>query len=1336
MAAHQNVIDLGFDVDAITAEKKQVLDLFIDLFGKLQEYDGTKINPLGGGGLTDLKKSITDGAKAMSEYQEIATKYNQTITEQAQRQAASRRALTELTAEQKAAAKIQDDLTSTNAKIAAASSDAAKQLAQQKIQLQQLNAENKNAAKDALGLVSAYDKLDAEQKAAAKSAAEIGIAMGTDSQEYKTAAAAANTLNDKLKELDGDTGKFGRHVGNYSGAFQDAFNVLKDQLAATKTELGDLENKGQSVVNNLSKGNPIGFDPNRFKGDITSFAKTGGGNAFVAPADAGAYQELSNRAVLLEKNIERLSVGFRTTRQESRAFQEAATEVGLALGKDSEEFLVFDKAIGHTQNAINDIKAASKFQATDAKFITGLANAASTLAGGFGAAQAAESLFAGEDEDTQKQLAKFQQLLVLINGLQAVANGLQVESGGVQLLLAARTSLVNAAKATQLLLTTRAIQVIEAETAATAVNAETKELAVGATGEQTAAEELQTAATVQNTEALAANSAASGVAKGATTSLTTSFVAGGIATLAIAAGVALALLTAKLLGYSQQTGITLKQQKDIIDATKELNDALEGQAKILDELDVSQKNYYTSLISNAQDAGASQYALLLAQERFDKAQADNAKAEIDRLGATDAAYSKAANSIQILRNQQEGYINVILDLNKIPEKDQTSAQKTQIQVAKNNLEINKSQLDNATTTFEQMKTAREKFKEFSQKADSDETKFNKLSVDEQLDVVEKTETLRANLVKARNTIILSDEASTLQQRLTAIKSNLKQENDILAAQSQKINNNPSNFINGLLTPQAQQQLNALNEQRKEIALKGAKDISDVQRSYYERDRNADLASFRSQTEQKIKLAQDLQQGKQNNPDPFSKPTPISLSDRLSGLSQEYEARRNLLNAELKVELDKEGQTEQEKLALYEKYGADIADLGREFKQTYLNLEKEAQERSIAEWQLYYDHRKNQINENETSQIVQLNAAAENGLVRIRQYARQRQKIEDEAATARAQAAVQNAYVVVNSTKAGTKERADAEGQLTETVKNLSDTVKQKTDNTTTAQRDKILNTLGDIQNGYQSATQGIGTILDIGYDNQKTKIENLDNLQEKSFQKEVSQIQGSTASEEEKAARLKLLETERQTQKEANDRRTRQLDVERAQFEKAASITSIVLGTTEAIIGFLHNPGGFAGIGLSIAAGITGAAQLAKAVATQVPHYKLGAGVNGHPLHAGGLMVVGDGGEQELVTEPGKPAYLSDSKPQLINAAPMTSVVPLSMLNDMSRMWITDQGILSYQPDNSQLSQKFDRLNNTMLSMAASMKESAKNNRPTVIVNNNIAKDMNHLAWVRKNVFE
>lgn len=120
----------------------------------------------------------------------------------------------------------------------------------------------------------------------------------------------------------------------------------------------------------------------------------------------------------------------------------------------------------------------------------------------------------------------------------------------------------------------------------------------------------------------------------------------------------------------------------------------------------------------------------------------------------------------------------------------------------------------------------------------------------------------------------------------------------------------------------------------------------------------------------------------------------------------------------------------------------------------------------------------------------------------------------------------------------------------------------------------------------------------------------------------------STQQKEEEKKRI-------ETQAEA---RRKQIERERitalrkaAQFQKAADIASIISSTAAAIMGFQKNPGGPAGITLSIAAGVTGGIQLARAAAAPLPQYFKG--------RKGGKMEfaeVNEKGPELLETKDGK----------------------------------------------------------------------------------------------------
>jgi hypothetical protein len=286
-------------------------------------------------------------------------------------------------------------------------------------------------------LTKALNNMEKEAQSSAGSLNELRAQLNLAQQAYDRLSEAergteaggiikkqVDDLTVSVNKLEQGTGRFGRNVGNYSAAFKGALSVLETQLADINKQM----------------------------------AQTGQGGA--------GYGNLEKQAGVLDKAIQELTKDFGSSRGALKALQEAAVQAGLAFGQTDERFLAINEAIGETINSVNDLKAATKFQSQDAKFFVGLVSAVNGLVGAFGAAQAAAGLFSDESEETQKQMAKLQQWLVLITGLQQVANTVQEESGAIQLVLAAKMALANAAKKIQTALTTTAIVVAEAEVVA------------------------------------------------------------------------------------------------------------------------------------------------------------------------------------------------------------------------------------------------------------------------------------------------------------------------------------------------------------------------------------------------------------------------------------------------------------------------------------------------------------------------------------------------------------------------------------------------------------------------------------------------------------------------------------------------------------------------------------------------------------------------------------------------------------------------------------------------------------------------------------------------------
>jgi DNA repair exonuclease SbcCD ATPase subunit len=267
----------------------------------------------------------------------------------------------------------------------------------------------------------------------------------------------------KIKALEGGIGQFGRNVGNYASAFTPAFQMLTEQLDQVRSKLSQ-----------MSQG------------------------------DSG-FEQLKREEQALGQFTENLNKQFTSSKQELRAFQEAAVQMGITLGDTNENFLKFNQAVGQGLNEINDLKAATKLQASDTKYIDGLVSGAQALAGTYGIAQGATELFGGSTDELAKKMVKLQAILTILNGLQAVQNALQTESGAVQLILAAKTNVLNIAKRVETALFAQTAVAAEAEAVAMAENAAATEAATVAQGGNAAAATASTVA--MEGEAVAAETA-------------------------------------------------------------------------------------------------------------------------------------------------------------------------------------------------------------------------------------------------------------------------------------------------------------------------------------------------------------------------------------------------------------------------------------------------------------------------------------------------------------------------------------------------------------------------------------------------------------------------------------------------------------------------------------------------------------------------------------------------------------------------------------------------------------------------------------------------------------
>lgn len=177
--------------------------------------------------------------------------------------------------------------------------------------------------------------------------------------------------------------------------------------------------------------------------------------------------------------------------------------------------------------------------------------------------------------------------------------------------------------------------------------------------------------------------------------------------------------------------------------------------------------------------------------------------------------------------------------------------------------------------------------------------------------------------------------------------------------------------------------------------------------------------------------------------------------------------------------------------------------------------------------------------------------------------------------------------------------------------------------------------------------------FDASIDTQKNILQDQADQIDVNKQKEIDAVNATTLAASEKADKIAIINAKAQTQKEEIDRKQRQLDQQKARFDKALTIANIIEETALAVVRALGaKPYTPANLALAALTGALGAAQLAVAIATPIPKYKMG--TQNHP---GGPAEVGHG-KPEYVLMPSGKGFVTGSTPVQMDLPRGTKVYP------------------------------------------------------------------------------
>jgi hypothetical protein len=196
----QNIIEFGFDVDKLTKQQTEILNILTTIYEASKKMDGLKMGLFNAAGYADITKAMQGQNAAIV------------------------------------------DITGSITKLQ-------KKTEEQKITEQILAAERrknlKEQAREALGLNDAYDKLNKKQKELSKSEKDASAQKILNSKAYKEGKMSANDLSDALGNLEKKTGDAHRDVGKYAEGIKKAFeDVLPEAEGASGKIQGFLSKFG------------------------------------------------------------------------------------------------------------------------------------------------------------------------------------------------------------------------------------------------------------------------------------------------------------------------------------------------------------------------------------------------------------------------------------------------------------------------------------------------------------------------------------------------------------------------------------------------------------------------------------------------------------------------------------------------------------------------------------------------------------------------------------------------------------------------------------------------------------------------------------------------------------------------------------------------------------------------------------------------------------------------------------------------------------------------------------------------------------------------------------
>lgn len=249
-------------------------------------------------------------------------------------------------------------------------------------------------------------------------------------------SAVEETLR-RVQGLSDATVEGGKHMDKAfqqtAGSIRTALSQIGAACEIHETELAKLEEQYEKLGNEAGVALMAGRDE-----EYRAIENTRAGIKGEIAVRKQALDEARNLSNELEREAAKREESTRQVEESAEAHQSLRTRIRelreeMALyreahGDQTEEYRNMSAELGRLQDIQGDIAAQGRVFANDEAKFQGIIQGLSGLSGAFSAATGAVSLFAGENENLQKVMAKVQSVMAIVMGLQSVAQTLNKDS--------------------------------------------------------------------------------------------------------------------------------------------------------------------------------------------------------------------------------------------------------------------------------------------------------------------------------------------------------------------------------------------------------------------------------------------------------------------------------------------------------------------------------------------------------------------------------------------------------------------------------------------------------------------------------------------------------------------------------------------------------------------------------------------------------------------------------------------------------------------------------------------------------------------------------------------